>query len=450
MDDAVSREILSGTPPASFVYRDKLVSAFMDIQPINPGHVLVVPNKPVENLNDLDEKTAGHLFVVASRIAEAIRNTDLKCEGVNMFLADGEATGQEVAQPTRRQQTAGPSKGEKNRGAVRVTRLLMFLFLCLGFWSMACDGRRRAHTARPTANLLEAGWSALRDQDPAEAERAFSPVVERRNATDSERAQALFGLGVANSELGDHQEALRMFEQLVEKYSDQPDLVFRALLREADEFKELQRFDRAEIALLRALETAGDDSEASGDTRVMGNPFANRRHFAAFALAEHYYERHRPILALVYVSAAQSSFPYLHFCGNAQRTEILQEVLLESKILEDLHRDGEALGVLIPHLFKMDFNFNLDREISSRTAQLMKQQLRSEELQTEIEESLSSLRKTEVGSWEITLMSRSVSFSPYDLTEERIEVNPGLETVRDYLSDTGFYRELRGKGDSVE
>src|SRR5256886_11448014 len=68
----------------------------MDIQPVNPGHVLVVPNAHAPYLADLDEETGAHLFKVAQRISNALRKTDVKCEGVNLFLADGEAAGQEV------------------------------------------------------------------------------------------------------------------------------------------------------------------------------------------------------------------------------------------------------------------------------------------------------------------------------------------------------------------
>lgn len=89
-------EIVAGNVPASFVYRDDRVSAFMDIQPVNPGHVLVIPNECAANLSELDEETGAHLFRVGHRIAKAIRQSDLKCEGVNIFLADGEAAGQEV------------------------------------------------------------------------------------------------------------------------------------------------------------------------------------------------------------------------------------------------------------------------------------------------------------------------------------------------------------------
>ncbi|MGK7914796.1 MAG: HIT family protein [Prochloraceae cyanobacterium] len=89
-------KILKGEVPASFVYRDEKVSAFMDVQPINPGHVIVIPNQEVAFLTELDEETGAHLFRIGHRIAKALRESGLKCEGVNMFLADGEAAKQDV------------------------------------------------------------------------------------------------------------------------------------------------------------------------------------------------------------------------------------------------------------------------------------------------------------------------------------------------------------------
>lgn len=88
--------ILEGEAPASFVYRDEICAAFMDIRPINSGHVLVVPLAPATCLAELDEDTAAHLMRVGQRIAAALRRSGLRCEGVNLFLADGEAAGQEV------------------------------------------------------------------------------------------------------------------------------------------------------------------------------------------------------------------------------------------------------------------------------------------------------------------------------------------------------------------
>lgn len=88
--------IVAGEIPSSMVFRDEQCVVFMDIQPVNAGHVLVVPLRHAAHLADLDPQTAGHLMIVAQRIAAALRETSLSCEGVNLLLADGAAAGQEV------------------------------------------------------------------------------------------------------------------------------------------------------------------------------------------------------------------------------------------------------------------------------------------------------------------------------------------------------------------
>jgi histidine triad (HIT) family protein len=88
--------ILSGELPGTFVHRDEHCAAFMDIQPVNPGHLLVVPVRHAPYLADLDQATAGRLMQVAHRLTAALRQSGLRCEGVNLFLADGEAAMQEV------------------------------------------------------------------------------------------------------------------------------------------------------------------------------------------------------------------------------------------------------------------------------------------------------------------------------------------------------------------
>ena len=89
-------QLLSGELEVSMVHQDDLCSAFMDIQPVNPGHVLVVPHKHAPYLADLNNQEGAQMFRVAQRLAAALRESGVKCEGVNFFLADGEAAGQEV------------------------------------------------------------------------------------------------------------------------------------------------------------------------------------------------------------------------------------------------------------------------------------------------------------------------------------------------------------------
>ena len=96
MSDCIFCDILAGRLPSSVVFRDDQCCAFMDIQPVNPGHVLVVPLYHASSLAELDEELGAHLFKVAQRIAGAVRRSGLRCDGINLFLADGRAAGQEV------------------------------------------------------------------------------------------------------------------------------------------------------------------------------------------------------------------------------------------------------------------------------------------------------------------------------------------------------------------
>lgn len=96
MGDCIFCQIVEGIAPASVIYEDALAIALMDLNPVNDGHALVIPRKHVALLADTDEQTAMHLFRIAQRTAAAIRASGVRCEGVNLFLADGEAAFQEV------------------------------------------------------------------------------------------------------------------------------------------------------------------------------------------------------------------------------------------------------------------------------------------------------------------------------------------------------------------
>jgi histidine triad (HIT) family protein len=94
--DCVFCRILAGTEEASFVFRDERVAAFMDIVPVNQGHLLVVPVRHAARLTDLDPADGARMFEVAHKAAAALGRAGLKCEGVNLFLADGAAAGQDI------------------------------------------------------------------------------------------------------------------------------------------------------------------------------------------------------------------------------------------------------------------------------------------------------------------------------------------------------------------
>jgi|SRR5262245_17506123 histidine triad (HIT) family protein len=96
MSDCIFCKILVGKEESSIIYQDEICTALLDIEPITPGHTLIIPNRHAMNLANLDEQTGAHLFRIAQRVAAAIGRSVLKCEGVNLLLSDGEVAGQEV------------------------------------------------------------------------------------------------------------------------------------------------------------------------------------------------------------------------------------------------------------------------------------------------------------------------------------------------------------------
>ena len=94
--NTVFTKILTGELPAEILFQNDLVTAFMDIQPITAGHVLVIPNERAASLSELPIITGAEIFKVGQSVAAAIRKSNLHCEGINLFLADGVAAGQTV------------------------------------------------------------------------------------------------------------------------------------------------------------------------------------------------------------------------------------------------------------------------------------------------------------------------------------------------------------------
>jgi diadenosine tetraphosphate (Ap4A) HIT family hydrolase/RimJ/RimL family protein N-acetyltransferase len=82
--------------PASFIYEDDKAAAFLDIHPINEGHILVIPKRHEAQFTNLTEDEAAYLFKVGQKILKAVQESGIKCEGANLFLSDGPIAGQEV------------------------------------------------------------------------------------------------------------------------------------------------------------------------------------------------------------------------------------------------------------------------------------------------------------------------------------------------------------------
>jgi histidine triad (HIT) family protein len=72
MSDCIFCKIVRNETQATIVFRDEQVTAFRDIHPAAPVHILIVPNRHIESVNNLkleDEALVGHLFTVAGQLA---------------------------------------------------------------------------------------------------------------------------------------------------------------------------------------------------------------------------------------------------------------------------------------------------------------------------------------------------------------------------------------------
>ena len=89
--------IISGELPSTTVYKDERVTAFRDIHPRAPTHILIVPNKPIPTANEVtsaDEALVGHMVLVAAQLA---RSEGIAESGYRLIINCNRDSGMEVA-----------------------------------------------------------------------------------------------------------------------------------------------------------------------------------------------------------------------------------------------------------------------------------------------------------------------------------------------------------------
>lgn len=89
-------KIVKGEVPSKKVYEDKDVIAFLDINPANPGHTLVVPKKHAEDITKSDEEDLEKCIHVVKKITAKLKEK-LNAIGVNVIQSNGHAAGQIIA-----------------------------------------------------------------------------------------------------------------------------------------------------------------------------------------------------------------------------------------------------------------------------------------------------------------------------------------------------------------
>ena len=95
MTDCVFCKLRDGQIPSMKIFEDDMTIAFMDINPINSGHCLVITKAHAANLYEADVTDLQAAMATAQRVAVAIRD-GLKPDGLNMLQANGPAAFQSV------------------------------------------------------------------------------------------------------------------------------------------------------------------------------------------------------------------------------------------------------------------------------------------------------------------------------------------------------------------
>ncbi len=94
-DECLFCKIVRGEIPSGKVYEDSGFIAFLDINPRNPGHTLVVPKKHYETLFDVPDNETGEMILIVKKVASAVKNT-MKAEGISIGQSNGRAAGQVI------------------------------------------------------------------------------------------------------------------------------------------------------------------------------------------------------------------------------------------------------------------------------------------------------------------------------------------------------------------
>ncbi|MFA9416109.1 HIT family protein [Natrinema sp. HArc-T2] len=88
-------QIVEGEIPARIVYEDEATAAFLDANPLSPGHTLVVPKAEYEQLDDVPADVAADLYDTIHRLVPVVEEA-VDADGTTVAFNNGEAAGQEV------------------------------------------------------------------------------------------------------------------------------------------------------------------------------------------------------------------------------------------------------------------------------------------------------------------------------------------------------------------
>lgn len=88
--------IIAFEEPGIEIFRDETCVALMDIFPLSPGHLMIIPLKHHEFLHEMSPETRAYIFEKASMLSRAVCRSGLKAKGVNLLLNNGGAANQHI------------------------------------------------------------------------------------------------------------------------------------------------------------------------------------------------------------------------------------------------------------------------------------------------------------------------------------------------------------------
>lgn len=95
MNNCIFCKIIKGEIPSHKIYEDAQVFAFLDINPLNKGHTLIIPKKHTKDIFDIDHEDAQAIMSAAKKVAPALISS-LGAQGINLLNSNGKDAGQVI------------------------------------------------------------------------------------------------------------------------------------------------------------------------------------------------------------------------------------------------------------------------------------------------------------------------------------------------------------------
>lgn len=187
----------------------------------------------------------------------------------------------------------------------------------------------------------------------------------------------------------DYHKALQNFMYIVNNHP-RNELYPRAFYNTGELYYLQQNYDKAIEVFQAIIESDFNEKEASGGG-IMDDPYTNYRHRACVFASTIYFEKEDYEQALYYLELGDTTYPYLHFCGNEYAANDVHTALRFAEIYEKLNKPDEAIAKLLPEVFVTLAN---NSKIIAELSRLLKDK---KGLKQELDKALNAMyTKTEV------------------------------------------------------